>query len=1004
MKNLLIWIAVFLITASLSSWPQGTGDGWDPGDDRYENATLLPVPSLDRASHGPHTLSSSDPYDWFRVLMESNVTYEFYSTGDSDTAAELFASDGRTILASDDDSGAQINFRLRYQPMQTGIHYLRVRLYSSEQSGSYTLYYLIRKGVSVPPDSWDPLDDSPSGATPLDTPPRVGLEHGPHSLSGNDLEDWFVFPLVQGETYAFQSIGDSDVVAELYREEGIVRVARGDDSENGENFRIVYTAPQSGSFFLRVRMFEEGIIGSYTLQVQSSVSPLPAGDAWDPADDISDGGTDLGSPTLREQIHGPHTLSPSDRFDWFLFTLSAGAKYRFYSTGGSDTLADLFATDGQTFLGGDDNSGGDNNFSLTFSPQSSGKYYLRVRSFQDRDASYQLAYVLLENSTPIQRDTWDPADDDFQRASFLNEPSTTIQIHGPHSLSTSDLHDWFSFLLLAGKSYEFWTSGPSDTVGELYRDDGTTSVTQEDEGGTDYNFRLYFSPLTNGTYYLLVRMFDRRSQGSYTLHYAASTSTPSGIDEWDPTDDTLQGASVLGTVQSIDIQHGPHTLSAADTSDWFALNLAVGADYQIYTTGGSDTAARLCQPDGSVLAAEKDSGGAQNNFKMYFSPPIAGTYYLQVYELRGENAAYTLHVAGSPHPLASIKPSHAFTIQSPEEFITIPGGFENRLSGTAVAGSIPGNIYEITDGMGVTLTAAPGETILIQFPRIETRGGTILLRAQVGSSGAGASVALAALDGSLDGSIATNVPADSGEFRNRYRWMTLIYKPPSELFYPLFQVSNSSQSQTVTVYLDTVEIYELPREGNLDSNLFLPIASQSSTYLFPPLPKEVYPLADRGEFIEQPGGYLNAPPGQVTLDEIPTRPGDFSDERGAILTAGAGEVAMLLFPEIPVGDGMVLIRARIQTSGGAVALGAVDASLDGSIATNIAISAADDSGAPGVYRWVSLFCDPPGSRVIPLIQLAGVDAAQQNSLILDTLEIYRFEKESRIPCRLFLEE
>ncbi len=1004
MKNLPVWVIVFFTIAPLSSWPLGTGDGWDPGDDRYENATPLSIPTLDRASHGPHTLSPNDPYDWFRVLMEPDVTYEFFATGDSDTAAELFASDGRTILASDDDSGAQINFRLRYQSAQAGIYYLRVRLYSLEQSGSYTLHYLIRKGVSVPPDSWDPMDDSPSGATLLDTPPRGGLEHGPHSLSGSDGEDWFIFALVQGETYAFQSIGDSDVVAELYREEGFVRVAMGDDSENGENFRIVYTAPQSGSFLLRVRMFEEGIIGSYTLQVQSGVPPLPAGDAWDPADDISDGGTDLGSPTLREQMHGPHTLSPSDRFDWFLFTLSAGAQYRFYSTGGSDTLADLFAADGQTFLGGDDNSGGENNFSLTFSPQSSGKYFLRVRSFQDRDAAYQLAYVLLENSTPIQRDTWDPADDDFQKASFLNEPSTTVQTHGPHSLSTSDRYDWFAFSLLAGKSYEFWTSGPSDTVGELYRDDGTTPVTQEDEGGTDYNFRLYFTPLTNGTYYLLVRMFDRGSQGSYTLHYAASTSTPSGMDEWDPADDSVQGASLLGTIQSIDIQHGPHTLSATDSSDWYALNLAVGADYQMYTTGGSDTAARLFNSDGLTLAAEQDNGGAQNNFKMYFSPAIAGTYYLQVYELRGENAAYTLHIAGSPHALISIKPDPVFTIQSPEEFITIPGGFENRPSGTAATGSIPGNIYEITDGKGVTLTAAPGETILIQFPRIETGGETILLRAQVGSSGAGASVALAALDGGLDGSIATNIPADSGEFRNRYRWMNLIYNPPCGSFYPLFQVSNSSESQTVSVYLDTVEIYELPPEGNLDSTLFLPIAPQTATYSFPPLPYKVYPLADREEFIEQPGGYLNAPPGQVALEKISTRPGDFSDGRGAILTAGAGEVEMLLFPEIPVGDGIVLIRARIQKSGGAVALGAVDASLDGSIATNIAMSAADDSSAPGVYRWVSLFYDPPGSQVIPLIQLAGVATVQQNSLILDTLEIYRFEKGSRIPSRLFLEE
>ena len=56
----------------------------------------------------------------------------------------------------------------------------------------------------------------------------------------------------------------------------------------------------------------------------------------------------------------------------------------------------------------------------------------------------------------------------------------------------------------------------------------------------------------------------------------------------------------------------------------------------------------------------------------------------------------------------------------------------------------------------------------------------VLLRASVRSTNGGAAIALAALDGSMDGSIATNQPANSDIYVDNYQRMTLVYDPPKK--------------------------------------------------------------------------------------------------------------------------------------------------------------------------------------------------------------------------------
>ncbi|HPO10252.1 MAG TPA: hypothetical protein PLZ55_16380 [bacterium] len=77
----------------------------------------------------------------------------------------------------------------------------------------------------------------------------------------------------------------------------------------------------------------------------------------------------------------------------------------------------------------------------------------------------------------------------------------------------------------------------------------------------------------------------------------------------------------------------------------------------------------------------------------------------------------------------------------------------------------------------------------------------------------------AALDGSMDGSTATNIPANSGIFADGYHRMVLLYEPPGESIVPVVQVANLPGTENVLIYLDNLEVYLLPKEGCVPNGL-----------------------------------------------------------------------------------------------------------------------------------------------------------------------------------------
>ncbi len=116
-------------------------------------------------------------------------------------------------------------------------------------------------------------------------------------------------------------------------------------------------------------------------------------DAYDPGDDTPSGGTVI-TPSGSLAIHYGHTLSSTDKYDFFKIYLSAGYRYVFETTGDMDTYGDLFdSTTLANSVACNDDSGNNRNFKIEYAPDSSGTYYLRVRAYKLGTAgSYALTY------------------------------------------------------------------------------------------------------------------------------------------------------------------------------------------------------------------------------------------------------------------------------------------------------------------------------------------------------------------------------------------------------------------------------------------------------------------------------------------------------------------------------------------------------------------------------------------------------------------------------------
>ena len=90
---------------------------------------------------------TADDTDYFEISVAHSGTLQVYTNGNIDTLGRLENSSG-SVLASDDDSGEDNNFRIEHD-VSVGTYYVRVTGYRSSTTGNYSLHVALVAGVTV---------------------------------------------------------------------------------------------------------------------------------------------------------------------------------------------------------------------------------------------------------------------------------------------------------------------------------------------------------------------------------------------------------------------------------------------------------------------------------------------------------------------------------------------------------------------------------------------------------------------------------------------------------------------------------------------------------------------------------------------------------------------------------------------------------------------------------------------------------------------------------------
>jgi hypothetical protein len=313
--------------------------------------------------------------DWYRVnLAEGQGMRVALNTSEiggglGDPFLTLYGPDGAQLV-SDDDGGDGLNSWLEFSAATAGAYYLEVRGFSEDASGRYA--------VSITAGE---IGSSFEGAEYLTPGPEGRIS----TIGASDDTDWFTVELIEGRTYRFNLDGvDStplaDPVITLFDSQG-TQIAQDDDGGLGFNSYLTFASPTGGTYFAAVSAFDGGI-GRYSLRVTDTDVP---GHIY--TDENLDAAAD--ERVSRIEMEGD--------LDYFRVELEGGVRYQIEAKGhGDHPLADPMLTivdSENTTLTSDDDSGPGRDARLSFTPESTGTYFIQASGLGGTTGWYQVSIV-----------------------------------------------------------------------------------------------------------------------------------------------------------------------------------------------------------------------------------------------------------------------------------------------------------------------------------------------------------------------------------------------------------------------------------------------------------------------------------------------------------------------------------------------------------------------------------------------------------------------------------
>jgi Ca2+-binding RTX toxin-like protein len=582
-------------------------------------------------------------HDWFKVWLDSGITYNFRALGASnggtlsDPQLSVRSATG-ILLGQDDNSGGGTDAKLVFSAPDSGWYFLDAGASGNASKGTYIL-----KGSTLADDFSN--DVFTTGVVQTNGMPLQGLV----SYIGDS--DWAKVGLSKGVTYVIDLAGDISDSAQLdpltdplltVRDASGNFIARFDDFGGSLNARAYFTPTTDGLYYLEAKSAFKYGIGAYELSVNAA-----------PADDF--GATKDANAvvlTLGTATAGVIGI-PGDR-DVFKVSLEAGKVYQVSVdglAGHAGTLADpylrIFDAAGR-LVDFDNNGGAGNDAKMYFAPGTTGTYYIEASSNNDRAMGSYSVNVTQRNL---------PADD------VPNDLSTQVFLNAGDSFSgnllTHNDQDWFGISLTGGKDYVFRVQAShsgngslGDPVLEIRAADGTL-VKSVDNMLMGNEPATSFTPVANGTYYLVVKAANgAEDTGTYTL----VTRAPDDYSNTKPgattiaLDQTLQGA-IQWSDGAFGVRANDSVGLATDIDeDWFKFSASADQvlSVKVEIANGSALSRPLVEVVDALGRGMAVGDGLETNNGLAvatFRATDAGTYYARVIDGAGATGAYTITLA-----------------------------------------------------------------------------------------------------------------------------------------------------------------------------------------------------------------------------------------------------------------------------------------------------------------------------------------------------------------------
>ncbi len=293
-------------------------------------------------------------------------------SADMDSIIFLFSTDGRTIIAVDDNSGDGVASRIEWTCDKSGTYFAMVRhAQATSGTGCYDL--------SVSAVQTDDHGDNAITASPV---PTNGAPTSGYIEIGGDI-DFFLFAAEGGYAYNIETENLSegmDTVITLFSTNGKEAIATDDNSGTGLASRIDWTAPVSGTYFVSVRDKQVDGTGGYDLAVKR------LGYKDDHANESR--GASLISPesgVVSGKIEVPEDV------DFFSFQAAKEGKYTFLASTNNKGNIDLslISPDGTSVIS-EAKSTADAPAKIEWTAAAAGTCYLSVRGVQGYVGQYTL--------------------------------------------------------------------------------------------------------------------------------------------------------------------------------------------------------------------------------------------------------------------------------------------------------------------------------------------------------------------------------------------------------------------------------------------------------------------------------------------------------------------------------------------------------------------------------------------------------------------------------------